>query len=367
MEPKWVPSLRLPHTVPCRGDGAEMGAACIGRAVGNGSRDEIWVSDDKPVTCSNLILDADGMPTTLVYPNEQEWTAETTQALGIDPDVFDGFDGNLYLVWGSHMPGGAQVVLLGDDGFISPNTVGKTSVTSDSGEVAEAYKIVATCYSDPNGADFPEGRTGEAPAVLPKECGGTQYYYLFWTWGACCNGLASTYETVMGRSTSPFGPYVDKNGMDMAVLDSTTQNPGGSYFLRSALNVSASDKSAIGSRYIGPGHVAFFEYTDAVGEPVMIVTFHFYDAAQQGTALLGARRVFFDSSCWPYVDGQTWGVNELFNLASTSAPPTSRETTKVSETVEPSSTSSVPPSYSSAAAFLSAQSFFLYLSSSWWL
>ena len=134
----------------CRGSGAEMGAACIGRAVGNGNRDETWVSDDKPVTCSNLVMDDNGMPTAdVIFATEQEWAAETTQALGIDPDVFEGFDGKLYLVWGSHMPGGAQIVLLDDDGFVSPDTVGKTSVTSASGAVAEAYQIVPLATRTP--------------------------------------------------------------------------------------------------------------------------------------------------------------------------------------------------------------------------
>ncbi|CAE7721146.1 unnamed protein product [Symbiodinium pilosum] len=166
----------------------------------------------------------------------------------------------------------------------------------------------------------------------------------------------------MGRSTNPFGPYLDKNGMDMAVLDSTTQNPGGSYFLRSALNVSASDKSAIGSRYIGPGHVAFFEYTDAVGEHVMIVTFHFYDATQAGGAYLGARRVFFDSTCWPYVDGQTWEVSNLFDMATTSTS----ASTSASSSATVSSTTGMASSSRSACAILSIQSLILALSCSKW-
>src|SRR5580765_3601086 len=38
------------------------------------------------------------------------------------------------------------------------------------------------------------------------------YYYLFSSWGACCNG-ALDYNMRVGRSTSVTGPYVDKAGV----------------------------------------------------------------------------------------------------------------------------------------------------------
>ena len=41
------------------------------------------------------------------------------------------------------------------------------------------------------------------------------YYYLFASVGTCCEGLKSTYTTVVGRSKKLFGPYVDKNGESM--------------------------------------------------------------------------------------------------------------------------------------------------------
>ncbi|GHU76121.1 hypothetical protein FACS189414_1510 [Bacteroidia bacterium] len=41
------------------------------------------------------------------------------------------------------------------------------------------------------------------------------YYYLFASIGSCCEGLSSTYTTVVGRSTDLFGPYFDKNRQPM--------------------------------------------------------------------------------------------------------------------------------------------------------
>ena len=41
------------------------------------------------------------------------------------------------------------------------------------------------------------------------------YYYFFASVGTCCEGLKSTYTTVVGRSKKLFGPYVDKSGKKM--------------------------------------------------------------------------------------------------------------------------------------------------------
>ena len=60
----------------------------------------------------------------------------------------------------------------------------------------------------------------------PKQIAGTAYegtyiykrggyYYLFASIGSCCEGLKSTYTTVVGRSKNLMGPYLDKNGRDM--------------------------------------------------------------------------------------------------------------------------------------------------------
>lgn len=42
-----------------------------------------------------------------------------------------------------------------------------------------------------------------------------KYYYLFASIGRCCEGLKSTYTTVVGRSESLMGPYWNKEGRSM--------------------------------------------------------------------------------------------------------------------------------------------------------
>jgi arabinan endo-1,5-alpha-L-arabinosidase len=63
------------------------------------------------------------------------------------------------------------------------------------------------------------------------------YYYLFVSWDYCCeaNPAQSDYKIVVGRGTSPNGPFLDQSGVDMAagggtILlqgDATWAGPGG--------------------------------------------------------------------------------------------------------------------------------------------
>lgn len=52
----------------------------------------------------------------------------------------------------------------------------------------------------------------EAPFIFRHE----DYYYLFVSWDYCCRGAESTYKVVVGRSKDIEGPYLDKEGTDMA-------------------------------------------------------------------------------------------------------------------------------------------------------
>jgi arabinan endo-1,5-alpha-L-arabinosidase len=81
------------------------------------------------------------------------------------------------------------------------------------------------------------------------------YFYLFTSWDLCCRGLKSTYKTMVGRSKSIIGPYVDANGRKLA--------DGGGTELLSA-----------NSRWLGPGGGSV--YQDSQNRSLIV--FHVYDS-----------------------------------------------------------------------------------------
>jgi arabinan endo-1,5-alpha-L-arabinosidase len=98
----------------------------------------------------------------------------------------------------------------------------------------------------------------EAPFIIPHG----KYYYLFVSFDLCCRGTKSTYRTMVGRSHSVTGPYVDETGKPM-------MKGGGTQLL------------GANTRWIGPG-----------GESVLygqkgadVIVFHAYDAATGKPAL----------------------------------------------------------------------------------
>lgn len=99
----------------------------------------------------------------------------------IDPFFIED-KGKKYMFWGSFR--GIYAVELTKDGLaVKPG--------------AEKKQIAGTAY---------EG------TYIHKKKG---YYYMFASTGTCCEGLKSTYQTVVGRSKKLFGPYVDKQGKPM--------------------------------------------------------------------------------------------------------------------------------------------------------
>jgi arabinan endo-1,5-alpha-L-arabinosidase len=81
----------------------------------------------------------------------------------------------------------------------------------------------------------PNSEAVEAPFVFHHG----EYYYLFVSWDLCCRGNLSTYRTMVGRSKTVTGPYVDKDGKPMLdgggspvlVGNSTWRGPGGESLL----------------------------------------------------------------------------------------------------------------------------------------
>lgn len=118
------------------------------------------------------------------------------------------------------------------------------------------------------------GRGGgaiEAPNIVKRG----SYYYLFVSFDRCCQGAASTYRVVVGRSTSVTGPYTDRDGVAMT-------SGGGTEILAGQGSVH------------GPGHQDVLADVDSD-----VLVYHYY--ADNGASLLGINLLAFDSAQWPYL------------------------------------------------------------------
>jgi arabinan endo-1,5-alpha-L-arabinosidase len=118
------------------------------------------------------------------------------------------------------------------------------------------------------------------------------YFYLFMDFGGCCQGINSSYYIVMGRSTSPQGPFVDKTGRNMFQYK---QLAGGSVLFRH------DDSKGLEDRYYGPGHPGYF-----VENGIEYLTFHYYDPnfpypspPYQGGPMLGMGKLTWGEDNWP--------------------------------------------------------------------
>ncbi len=99
----------------------------------------------------------------------------------IDPFYIED-NGKKYLFWGSFR--GIYAIELSNDGLSLK-------------EGAEKVQVAGTAY--------------EGIYIYKK---GSDYYF-FASIGSCCNGLESTYTTVVGKSQNLLGPYTDKSGGTM--------------------------------------------------------------------------------------------------------------------------------------------------------
>ncbi len=108
----------------------------------------------------------------------------------------------------------------------------------------------------------------EAPSIIHNG----NYYYLFVSFDTCCQGVNSTYRTMVGRSSSLTGPYSAQNG--------TAMMSGG-----------ATQLLATNGNEIGPGG------GDVSSLPGYFA-YHFYDGAANGASKLQIRPINY-SNDWP--------------------------------------------------------------------
>lgn len=128
----------------------------------------------------------------------------------------------------------------------------------------------------------------EAPFIFRKN----GYYYLFASWGLCCQKEKSTYHVVIGRSRSVTGPYLDKNGKDM-------REGGGSLVIGG------------NAAWKGVGHNSAYTID---GKDYMVL--HAYETADGYLQKLKILPMSWDADQWPVVD-----PHDLDNYQSTLLPP----------------------------------------------
>ncbi len=159
----------------------------------------------------------------------------------IDPNLVVDAKGGEWLAFGSFWDG-IKMRRLNDSGMLS---------TSDT----TLYSLARRSKPE-NAAPAPPGLPAnwqaiEAPFIVRHD----DYFYLFNSWDLCCRGLKSTYKTMVGRSKSVTGPYVDATGKSLA--------EGGGTLVLTA-----------NSRWLGPGGESVYLGTRKHD----IIVFHAYDA-----------------------------------------------------------------------------------------
>ncbi|GEM46782.1 arabinan endo-1,5-alpha-L-arabinosidase [Deinococcus cellulosilyticus] len=168
----------------------------------------------------------------------------------IDPARLDTSDGRSWLAFGSFW-----------DGIKMRELDPKTGLLLESNQ--ELYKLASR-----------GGGAIEAPALIERD----GYYYLFVSFDRCCAGLDSTYKMMVGRSKSITGPYLDKNGNDLA-------NGGGSLLLETT------------GRFVGPGGQSVYQDGNRY-----LLAHHYYDGDLMGTITLQVTELQWDDNGWPEVN-----------------------------------------------------------------
>ncbi|CEL04795.1 hypothetical protein ASPCAL05920 [Aspergillus calidoustus] len=134
------------------------------------------------------------------------------QSNTIDPSIFVDTDGSVYLTFGSFWTG-IWEVKLGSDLISVAEDMDARHLAAEPGAIFPARKNANSICGDPTGGHPIEG------SFLSYHGG---WYYLWFSWGRCCefkdermrtNG--KEYRIKVGRSTSAQGPFVDKQGKDL--------------------------------------------------------------------------------------------------------------------------------------------------------
>ena len=171
----------------------------------------------------------------------------------IDPNLVTDADGGTWLSWGSFFSG-IHVVPVDD-------ATGKPVAGEQPVRIAQR-QFAPNAEENPTIA-FHDG-----------------YYYLFVSWDYCCRSVESDYRTIVGRSPSLTGPYVDADGVPL--LDAK----GGTEILRGY------------NEFVGAGGGDLL--MDKNGRSGLFVN-HYYDATDGGAPRLNVRTLTWGRDGWPVI------------------------------------------------------------------
>jgi beta-xylosidase len=115
------------------------------------------------------------------------------------------------------------------------------------------------------------------------------YYYLFASVGACCEGITSSYKVVVGRATKLSGPYLSKAGLNMTNYNAW--NPS---------NYQPVVITGDGLMFGGPGHNSRI-ITDDNGDDWMLYHSYVNNGSDNRNLLLD--KIEWDAAGWPVSGG----------------------------------------------------------------
>lgn len=187
-------------------------------------------------------------------PGRDLWNA-------IDSNVVEDDKGNGWMTFGSFW-GGIKLVKL------DPNWT----------RIAEAQEWHTIARRE-RPAFTPDENAGPAEIEGPFIFKKNGWYFLFVSFGKCCQGANSTYKVVVGRARNITGPYLDRQGKDMA-------QGGGSLVIEGDR-----DWKAL-------GHNSAYSFG---GKDWLVL--HAYETADKYRQKLKVLEMKWDGDGWPVVDG----------------------------------------------------------------
>jgi arabinan endo-1,5-alpha-L-arabinosidase len=137
---------------------------------------------------TNVTLDPADPNYTWVDQGEVLRSSSNDDFNALDPNIFIGSNGSIWLTYGSFWSGIKQAPIDPTTGMIT-------------GPSREPFSLAARTEAH---------RAVEAPFIFHHG----NYYFLFVSFGLCCteDPYQSTYRIMVGRSTSIHGPFFDKSG-----------------------------------------------------------------------------------------------------------------------------------------------------------